>query len=546
MHGERVEIAAAFVEQIAGDGGEARLMPGILRRADRHQHETGDERHLVMFDGADAQAVGQRAPPHFGKVKLSGGPGSGSRVRSTAIRRPPRAAHPASASAVRPFGTTLSTTRVSGRRYSRRRALQGRGAGLAVACEVAIEVIGLAEEHVVGVQLIALAAEPADGLQSIDELRLGLGAAALHLDRRRSALNEPIDFLGDGALELDQRAPRGRGRDDLEKAPGLPRILRRGDLGGETLLEYERAIEARRLAAGEHFGDEIELRVAGREQRRRVPGEVEPRQLDAILQHHARLAGANVRRRAREGRRLLAGLELAEVVLGQAQRLVRLDVASDRQRRVRGPVVGLEERAHVLDARRGDVLGGADRQPVIGMIRRIERRDDRHSREAVGAILVLLPPLVEHDVALVLELRVGERRQQVAHPIRFHPHGELERIRRHDLPVVGAIGVGRTVEQRARRLQRMEEALVVMLRALEHQVLEEMGEARAAGPLVLRADVVPDVHRNDGAVLVRMDQHVQAVVESVANEWNVHVGSAAVGLIVWQSAQRKPLSVPLG
>ena len=100
--------------------------------------------------------------------------------------------------------------------------------------------------------------------------------------------------------------------------------------------------------------------------------------------------------------------------------------------------------------RRGDVFGGADRQPVIRMIRRIERRDDRHAREAVGPILVLLPPLVEHDVALVLELRVGERRQQIAHAIRLHPQGELERVRRHDLPVVGAIGVGRAVE-RARR-----------------------------------------------------------------------------------------------
>ena len=79
VHRERVEIAAAFIEQIAGDGGEARLMPGILRRADRHQHETGDERYLVVLDGADAQAVGQRAPPDFGKVETE---------RRTGLRQP--------------------------------------------------------------------------------------------------------------------------------------------------------------------------------------------------------------------------------------------------------------------------------------------------------------------------------------------------------------------------------------------------------------------------------------------------------------------------
>ena len=84
------------------------------------------------------------------------------------------------------------------------------------------------------------------------------------------------------------RPGRG-GRDDLEEAADLARVLRRGHFGGEPLLEHQRAIEARGLAAGEHFGDQIELGVAGREQRRRVPGDVEPRQLDAILEHQARL-----------------------------------------------------------------------------------------------------------------------------------------------------------------------------------------------------------------------------------------------------------------
>ena len=68
---------------------------------------------------------------------------------------------------------------------------------------------------------------------------------------------------------------------------------------------------------------------------------------------------------------------------------------------------------------------------------------------------------------------------------------------RHHFPVVRPIGIGRTVERRARALQRLEVAVIVMLRALEHQVLEEMREARAAGLLVLRSDVIPEVDRND-------------------------------------------------
>ena len=114
------------------------------------------------------------------------------------------------------------------------------------------------------------------------------------------------------------------------------------------------------------------------------------------------------------------------------------------------------------------------------MIGRKQRRRERDAGEAVRPILVVLPPLVEHDVALVLELLLGQRRQQIAHAIGFHPQRQLERAGRHDFPVVGAIGIGRSVEQTAGLLQRLEVALVVMLRALEHQMLEQVRKAGAA------------------------------------------------------------------
>ena len=85
----------------------------------------------------------------------------------------------------------------------------------------------------------------------------------------------------------------------------------------------------------------------------------------------------------------------------------------------------------------------------------------------------------------------------------------------HDLPVVGAVGVGRSVERGARLLQRMEVAAVVMLRALEHQVLEEVREAGTAGHLVLGADVVPDVDGDDRQRVIFVDEDVEAVGECV-------------------------------
>ena len=90
-----------------------------------------------------------------------------------------------------------------------------------------------------------------------------------------------------------------------------------------------------------------------------------------------------------------------------------------------------------------------------------------------------------------------------------------KRVGRHHFPVVGAVGVGRSVQQRAGALQRREIALVVVLGALEHQVLEEMREAGAARRLVLRADVIPEVHRHDRAGVILVDEHVEPVGERV-------------------------------
>src|SRR6267143_7205042 len=50
--------------------------------------------------------------------------------------------------------------------------------------------------------------------------------------------------------------------------------------------------------------------------------------------------------------------------------------------------------------------------------------------------------------------------------------------------------------------------------AVEHQMLEQVGETGAAGPLVLRADVIPDVHGDDGRLVVLVHQHGETVLEN--------------------------------
>ena len=193
-------------------------------------------------------------------------------------------------------------------------------------------------------------------------------------------------------------------------------------------------------------------------------------------------------------------------------------------------VVAPEERLHFVELHGVQVRHFADRRPVIRMFRREQRRQERHRREPVRTVLVILTALVQHDVALVRELRLGERRQQIAHAVGFHPERELERVRRDDFPIVGAIGVGRSVERRARALQRFEVPAIVVLRSFEHQMLEEMREACVPRALVLRADVIPEIHRDDRTRAILMEEHVESVGQRVLRERQRHRNSPQVSI----------------
>ena len=70
-------------------------------------------------------------------------------------------------------------------------------------------------------------------------------------------------------------------------------------------------------------------------------------------------------------------------------------------------------------------------------------------------------------------------------------------------------------------LERLEEVARVVLRALEHQVLEQVGEPALAPLLVLRADVIPEVHGDERQVPLAADDHVEAVGERGLGEAEV-------------------------
>ena len=184
-------------------------------------------------------------------------------------------------------------------------------------------------------------------------------------------------------------------------------------------------------------------------------------------------------------------------------------------------VITPEEGLHVLERGGTQIVGRADCEPAIRMVRRVEGFGQHPRHQAVGPVLVVLTAFVEHHFTLGVEPGLRQRGQQIAHPIRFHPQGQFERVGGHHFPVVRTIGIRRAVELGAGLLERLEVARIVMFGTFEHQVLEQMREAGSATALVLRPDVIPDVDGCDGARVIIVQQHVEAVGQSVLRVRNV-------------------------
>ena len=208
-----------------------------------------------------------------------------------------------------------------------------------------------------------------------------------------------------------------------------------------------------------------------------------------------------------------------EVALGGGQDIGGLDVADDRQDRVVRRVVGPEERADVLDRGRVEVVHRSDRRVVVRVLRREEVALELLLERAVRPVVVRPALLVLDDLALVVEVLLAERVEEGRHPVGLEPQGQLELVRRQRLEVVRPVEPGRAVHRPAGGLDERDVlGLGDVPRALEHDVLEEVGEAGLAGDLVLGPDVVPEVDRDDRGEVVLGHDDAQAVVEALVAE----------------------------
>ena len=184
-------------------------------------------------------------------------------------------------------------------------------------------------------------------------------------------------------------------------------------------------------------------------------------------------------------------------------------------------VVRLEKRAHVFERRRLQIRGLADRQPVIRMIRRKQRRRDRHRRQAVRAVLVVLPPLVQHDVALRSRISAASA-PAAASPSDRTPSTAPARARWSARPPSSWCDRDWSIRSATRRLPAADGSSPCRSAPSPNiRCSKRCANPVRPGMLVLRADVIPEIHRHHRQPAVLVDDHAQAVLERVLGEGNV-------------------------
>ena len=206
-----------------------------------------------------------------------------------------------------------------------------------------------------------------------------------------------------------------------------------------------------------------------------------------------------------------ARADRAVIALGEDARLGRIDVAGDDQdrvlRRVEARVIG----ERVLAPESLDLVRPADDRRAVGMMGE-QGRLHRLVELGAGIGVAMHAPLLQHHVALRRHHLVGQRQAGHAVGLELHQFGEV--LLGDALEIGGVVVAGEGVLLAADLGDAPGElALRVGLGALEHQVFEEMGDARLALRVVGRAVAVPDHVGDHRRPAVGNDDDGQAVVE---------------------------------
>ena len=380
--------------------------------------------------------------------------------------------------------------------------------------------------HLVEVELVCLAAEATDILHLPEQPRLNAALRPLHLVAFGRPVAQLLHLVEQRLLDLLRRVPGLDGRGEHQLAAQHGRVPRGADVLRDLPVVDEVVIEAARLAGAQN-ADQDPYRASLERPRPDVP-DVDPGELHRIVHDLADFFRMRLGRRG-HFRLRRPTRNRPEVLLDQQLHPGRIEVADDGHRRIVGRVVGAEEVLHVLERGLLQVLVRADHVAEVRVRLGIEQLAEPLLRPAVGDVLDALPLLVADDIPLRVQLLLIDGVEEEAHAIALEPQRKLQPIGGHCLEVVGAIPLGGAVQvRRAVALEHGEHRALVaveVLRALEHEVLEEVREPAAPLALVDRAHVVPDVHGSDRRAVVLGEDDRQPVGELVLLEGNTRLVS---------------------
>ena len=192
-----------------------------------------------------------------------------------------------------------------------------------------------------------------------------------------------------------------------------------------------------------------------------------------------------------------------------------------------GRVVGLEEIREVFERRGVEVGHRSDNRVLVREVLE-QQLADHFRRLAVRLVVHAQAAFFLDRLALVVDVLLRDGRRP--HAIGLEEEHHVELVGRHLLEVEGVVLVGLPVVAAAVVLDEPGQlAIGDILRALEHQVLEQVREAGAPFPLVPRSDVVGHGHRHDRRRAIGRDDDAQAVLQACVRVGDLRNGDGRGG-----------------
>ena len=157
----------------------------------------------------------------------------------------------------------------------------------------------------------------------------------------------------------------------------------------------------------------------------------------------------------------------------------------------------------------------------IRMPHRIHRLGHFQPQLPIRLILIRLPPLIQNDIALLVELLLRHRTVQMRKSIRLDIKHHLEHILRRYRVIIRHFLARRRIIRSPPTLQQYVD-IGHGISPHKHQVLKQMRKTRPPRLLILRTDVKPQICRHYRQRIIPNQIHIQSILEHKMFKRNIH------------------------